>query len=100
MQRLAGHAATKKKHVLKNASSRTATNLVSGIPKTSVRSCGIFSTVVRTRASTSVYSQSVTGPKWMFGITSGRKTFLFHHYILLTKEKLFTVTIHGCRYQN
>src|SRR3954452_14371533 len=90
----------KKKHVLKSVFSRIVMNLVNGTRRTSVLSCGIFSTVVKTRANTSVYSPSVTGPKWMYGIISGKKTFLFLRYILHTKEKLFTVIIPGCRFPN
>src|SRR3954467_11453142 len=86
----------KKKHVLKNVFSRIVMSLVNGTRRTSVLSCGIFSTVVKTRANTSVYSPLVTGLKWMYGIIYGKKTFLFLPYILHTKEKLFTVIIHGC----
>ena len=42
MQPSEAHDATKRNHVPRNVSSRSVTNSISGIPKTSVRSCGTF----------------------------------------------------------
>src|SRR4051812_16923258 len=97
---LVAPAVTKKKLALKNVSSRTVMILVNGIQRTSVLSCGIFSTVVKNRVSTFVYSQLVTGLKWMCGIISGKKISQFLHYTLPTKERQYIEITHGCLFLN
>jgi len=52
MRHSAARDAMKRRHEPKNVSSRTATSLVSGIPKTSVPNCGTYIMGERTRVST------------------------------------------------
>ena len=64
---MGGADVMKKKHVPKNVFSHTVTNLVNGIPKTSVQSCGTFSMDEKIMVNTFECFLFLTGQKWMYG---------------------------------
>lgn len=61
-------------------------------PKTNDQNFGICLTVAILKVNTSAYSPSRTGPKWMFGNISNKKTSLYPVFISRTSAKLFAET--------
>lgn len=88
-------AAMKKKHVPKSASFLIVMSLVSGTPRISVPNSGTCLMVRRIWGSISVFFRSVTGPRWMCGSTFTWRRLSCHRFTLRTKERCFSVTVHG-----
>ena len=68
-----GAGVMKKRPALKSVSFHIVMNLVSGIPKTSARNCGIYSMAVNTMVSIFAYFQYPIGQSSMCGNTWPRK---------------------------
>ena len=81
MLRLAVGDVMKKRRVLKSVFSPTEMRLGNGILRISVRNCGIFSTAASIMESTSVFSRSAIGLKWIYGNTSNWKPLIFLAFI-------------------
>lgn len=77
-----GAVAMKRRAVRKNASTRSATSSISGIRRTSVRSCGTSTTPVSIKERASVCFPCPTGRNWISGNISAWKIFRSYRCIL------------------